>query len=60
MQTEENILGLWNNESRQKYFKVGSSDNPVDRFLSLDSNIKKQIALRFRFYYEIDFNGVIR
>lgn len=29
----------WNNEARQKYFKVGWSDNPVDRFKDINMGI---------------------
>lgn len=43
MEAEEKFKSLWNNEARQKYFKVGSSSNPIERFESVSSSIKLAI-----------------
>ena len=60
MKANEKIARLWNNESRQKYFKVGSSDNPIVKFNDLNVTVKKEVGRSFRSYYEVEFNGSIR
>lgn len=60
MKTKDKIVTLWNKEPRQKYFKVGSSDNPISKFNDLNMAVKKEISRKFRAYYELEFQGNVR
>ncbi|GEM_PF-5093865 len=60
MKVKEKFNSLWNNSERQKYFKVGSNNNPVERFQEIRQIIKKQVKYNYTSYYQLEFNGYER
>lgn len=43
---ENKFHQLWNNDSRNRYFKVGGADNPIDKFVNSNFHLINAILLK--------------